>query len=200
MVTTVAERVRDAQEEAVISPQTFAHIVLRTSRFEELVAWYKFALGAHASFENEMLAFLTYDHEHHRVAVLNAPGLAEQSPGAAGVHHFAFTYASMSDLLKTYERLKARGVKPILCINHGPTTSIYYADPDNNQIEFQIENFGSEREAKAFFASEAFAVNPIGVDFDPDELHRRLKAGEDEASLKVRPDIGPRGLDGVPLR
>lgn len=189
-----------AERHEVVSPQTFAHVVLRTSRFAELIDWYKFTLGAHASFENDALAFLTYDHEHHRIAIVNTPGLAEQSDGAAGVHHFAFTFANLGDLLGTHRRLRDSGIEPILCINHGPTTSIYYADPDRNQVEFQVENFDSEAEGKAFFASEAFAVNPIGVDFDPDELFARLRSGEDERVLKARADIGARGLDGVPLR
>ena len=34
----------------------------------------------------------------------------------------------------------------------------------------------------------------VGVDFDPDALLARFTAGEPEAELKKRPDIGPRGL------
>jgi hypothetical protein len=49
--------------------------------------------------------------------------------------------------------------------------------------------------------SEAFAKNPIGVDFDPEELYQRLQT-EGEAKLveeaKHRPDIGPRGIDDIP--
>jgi hypothetical protein len=46
--------------------------------------------------------------------------------------------------------------------------------------------------------SKSFAENPIGVDFDPDELVERLKRGEDQESLKKRPGIGPRVLDTMP--
>src|SRR3546814_2197885 len=58
----------DAGQQA-ISPQRLAHFVLRTSRFEELVDWYQTVLGATSAFKNEMLAFLSYDEEHHRVAI-----------------------------------------------------------------------------------------------------------------------------------
>ena len=47
------------------------HIALRTSQeaFPKMVASYKAFLGGRASFENDMLSFMTYDDEHHRVAL-----------------------------------------------------------------------------------------------------------------------------------
>jgi catechol-2,3-dioxygenase len=186
--------------ESMVRPIKLAHVVLKTSRYRELLDWYKKVLGAWASFENDSLAFLTYDDEHHRVAFVNVPGLADQDGGRAGVHHIAFTYAGLQELLATHDRLERTGIRPIWAVNHGPTTSIYYADPDGNQLEFQVENFDTEEEANAFFGSEDFRLNPIGVDFDPADLKARLEAGESEASLKRRPDIGARGMEGVPLR
>src|SRR3546814_2971106 len=90
----------DAGQQA-ISPQRLAHFVLRTSRFEELVDWYQTVLGATPAFKNELLAFLSYDEEHHRVAILNVPGLQPQPEGVVGVHHCAFTYATLADLMAT---------------------------------------------------------------------------------------------------
>lgn len=184
----------------VVSPQRLAHFVLRTSRFEKLVDWYRTVLGATPAFKNDILAFLSYDEEHHRVAILNVPDLEPQPEGVAGVHHVAFTYASLHDLMNNYERLRDLGIRPVFPINHGPTTSMYYADPDGNQIELQVDNYDTIEEATAFFYSEAFAVNPIGVEFDPDELLRRLRAGEPEEDIKRRPDIGKRGVADIKLR
>ncbi|MBY0325019.1 MAG: VOC family protein [Reyranella sp.] len=186
-------------EAAPIRPIKLAHVVLKTARFAEIVAWYKQALSAEAAFENEMIAFLTYDDEHHRIAVLNIPGLGPRQAGASGVHHVAFTFGSLGDLLGTFERLDKKGIKPVFCTNHGPTTSIYYADPDGNQVEFQVDNFATNEEAARFFTSSAFAENPIGVDFDPHELLRRLRGGESERELKAYHPIGPRGFEGLPL-
>jgi hypothetical protein len=42
--------------------------------------------------------------------------------------------------------------------------------------------------------SKAFAENPIGVDFDPEDFITRLQNGEKEEALMKRPEIGPRGL------
>ena len=185
---------------SAVSPIKLAHFVLRTSRYAEMVNWYKAVFGAHGVFENEILSFLTYDDEHHRVAIINMPGLNEQKEGVCGVHHTAFTYASLMDLMSNYERLRNSGIKPVYVINHGPTTSLYYSDPDGNQLELQVENFDTVEAGTAFFYSPAFAENPIGVEFDPDDLLRRLRAGEAEAELKKRSNIGKRGLADVKLR
>jgi len=185
---------------AIVPPVKLAHIVLRTSRYAEVVGWYQTALCARTVYADAGLTFLTYDEEHHRIAVLHAPGLADQPAGVAGVHHCAFTYNSLGDLLENYARLRDRGIAPVFVINHGPTTSLYYADPDGNQLEFQCENFDSIEESTAFFSTPAFAENPIGVEFDPEEMLRRLRAGEPEAELKKRPDAGPKGLADVRLR
>lgn len=185
---------------SIKSPIKLAHIVFRTSRFVEMVAWYKQVFNAAAAFESDSIAFLAYDDEHHRIAFINVPGLAEQPAGQAGVHHVAFTYESLDTLLDNYERLKKMGVEPIWPVNHGPTTSLYYADPDGNQLEFQVDNFDTVEEAGKFFFTEAFATNPIGVDFDPADLLNRLRAGEDQAGLKRRAPSGPRGVETIPIR
>jgi catechol 2,3-dioxygenase-like lactoylglutathione lyase family enzyme len=191
---------KSAVEQSVVSPIKLAHLVLRTSRYQEMVRWYKTVFGARGVFENEILSFLTYDDEHHRVAILNMPDLADQKEGFCGLHHAAFTYGSLRELMLTYERLRDVGIKPVFVINHGPTTSLYYSDPDANQLELQVENYDSVAESTQFFYSPAFAENPIGVEFDPDDMLRRLKAGESEAELKRRPDVGKRGLADIRLR
>ena len=185
---------------AAISPARLAHVVLRSSQFQALVDWYKTVLAAETAFSDGNLAFLAYDEEHHRIAVLNIPGLQRQPDGVTGVHHMAFTYATLADLIATYERLDKFGIRPVTCMNHGPTTSMYYADPDGNQVELQIDNYDSVEEAGKFFYSPAFALNPIGVDFEPADLAKRFHSGEDEASIKKRPDSGARGLDTLNLR
>ena len=85
------------------------------------------------------------------------------------------------------------GLPPIWCVNHGPTTSIYYKDPDGNVLETQVDNFDTAEEANGFMATEESARNPIGTDFDPEVLIERLRAGEDERGLKRSVECGPRG-------
>jgi len=173
---------------AVVTPTRFAHAVFRTARFDEMKAWYQTVLGAHVVHGNPMLAFLTYDDEHHRIAILHTPGAPDRAEGAAGLEHIAYTYATLGDLLGTYQRLKATGIAPYRTINHGPTTSMYYRDPDRNQVEIQVDNFPTVAELNAWFQSGAFARNPIGVTFDADELVRRYESGVPVETLVQRAD------------
>ena len=176
-------------------PSKFAHIVYRTRRFEEMIAWYEKVFEAKVQYRNPVLAFLTYDEEHHRFAfanlsVLDPEGAATAGRSDAGVDHVAYTYASLADLVDTYTRLKRQGIVPYWPIRHGPTLSFYYKDPDGNRIEFQVDCFATAEEANAYMLSDEFASNPIGVRFDPEELVEQFRKGVPEAKLLARPD-GP---------
>lgn len=74
-----------------------------------------------------------------------------------------------------------------------------YQDPDGNQLETQVDNFDTSEEATEFMMSKFFTENPLGVDFDPEDLIKRLQSGESDASIKKRKEVGPRGLETVPL-
>jgi len=171
-----------------IAPVKLAHVVLRTARFEEMVAWYETVLAARVAHTDGILAFLTYDDEHHRIAIAGIPGLEDRPQTVAGTDHVAFTHADLGDLLNTYARLKREGIEPYWCLNHGPTTSMYYKDPDGNRVELQIDNFDPE-ETNRWMGSGEFAQNPIGVIFEPEELIERYRAGEPLATLLRRPPL-----------
>ena len=55
-----------------LRPSRFSHLVLQTPRFPEMTAWYKTVLSARPMLENDLVCFLTYDEEHHRVMIGNA--------------------------------------------------------------------------------------------------------------------------------
>lgn len=141
---------------------------------------------------NSFISFITYNNEHHRIAIINVPGTAPKQMKSRGLEHIAFGFSNMHDLLLSYQQRKERGIEPVWCVNHGPTTSIYYRDPDRNMLETQIDNFDTFEATNDFMNSPAFEENPIGVDFNVEKLVRRLQSGEDDASLKKRPEIGPR--------
>lgn len=201
-LTTEPGQRRRLEPAVVRRPTKLAHVVLRTKHFDEAIAWYQEVLGAFTVFRNEKLAFLTYDDEHHRLALVPLPEHAPDRPeGAPGLEHIGFTYASIGDLLATYRRLAHADITPVWAVNHGPTTSLYYRDPDGNEIELQADNFDGLDELIQWFATGAFAVNPIGPVVDPEELAARWEAGEDEAAL-CRPcsaeDMPPPQLDLLP--
>jgi catechol-2,3-dioxygenase len=177
--------------ESTISPRKLAHVVLHTRcNLDAMVEWYCTVLGAHIVFNAGRLVFLSYDDEHHRIAIAGSEDLAERPPRAVGLGHIAFTYDNIEALLVTYVRLKQAGILPFCCVNHGPTTSLYYYDPDRNRIELQVDNFADMSEATTRMQQQ-FGINPIGEEFDPEDLLARLRSGVDPDEL-VRPTRNPR--------
>lgn len=74
---------------------------------------------------------------------------------------------------------------------------MYYRDPDGNQLETQVDNFDEPDDATAMMAGPNFNENPLGTDFDPEELCAAVERGEDEDKLKVRKEMGPRGPEAI---
>lgn len=178
----------------VLSPQSLAHVVFHTADLPRMVSFWTAFLGGTIVHQDKSLAFIRYDDEHHRIAIIEGQGLGPAVTSAVGMHHVAFSFANLKDLARAYEQRKAHGIVPKTCVNHGPTTSMYYSDPDGNFIETQVDNFDTVDEAIAFMESDLFAENPIGTDFEPEELLMKLNNGIDERIIKKRIEIGPRGL------
>lgn len=166
-----------------IVPMKMAHLVFRCADRKAMVDWYRKLFQAELVFEDDILTFITYDDEHHRLAFFNMPHLPPKAEETTGMHHIAYSYASIADLLNTYLRLKQEGIRPYWCINHGPTTSLYFRDPEHNDIELQVDNFVEAADAAAFFHSETFANDPIGLEFDPDAMVALWRSGASDAEL-----------------
>ena len=88
-----------------IRPARFVHVVYRTHRFDDMIAWYQKVLGAKVRHYNPVIAFVTYDEEHHRIALLNLGIIKgesdERAPrGKPGMDHVAYGYRSLTELLQ----------------------------------------------------------------------------------------------------
>jgi len=163
-----------------------AHIVLQTGQLPVLRDWYLTVLDAHVVYENEVLSFLTFDTEHHRLAIAQLPEPAPRSPATVGLSHSAYTFASLDGLLTKYEELSRVGIQPHVPVQHGPTTSIYYRDPDGNMVELQIDNFATADEATECMRGEDFHADPFGPSFDPKSMLAALRAGTPASELITR--------------
>ena len=169
------------------------HINLKTTRLQEMIDWYGIVVGARPMHQFPGGAWLTNDGANHRIALITAPLIKDDPERAVhtGMHHSAFEYPSMDDLLANFERLDALGIRPHMTLDHGMTTSFYYVDPDGNSVELQCDNFGDWAASSTWIhTSPDFAANPIGTPVDPrqmlaarragvsaEELHRRAYAG-----------------------
>ena len=174
------------------SPAKLSHAVLRTTRLKEMIDWYKTVLNAQVLYQNDMMAFMTYDEEHHRIAIAAFPGVVEKPKHSAGLDHLAFFYSTLGDWIANYERLKAADITPKVCIHHGLTMSLYYRDPDDNGVELSIDNV--EKSDWHNWMRNSLGQNPIGAPLDPDEIARKYHAGASETELR-RFSPSPGGMD-----
>ena len=161
-------------------PAYISHYGIRAKHFPEMIEWYKTVFQAKIQHENEFLAFMTFDEEHHRLVIFEDPETVDKPATAAGIDHVGYGLASFGDLVATYERLKVEGIVPFLPLNHRFTTSLYYRDPDGNEVELSVDNFPTKEECDAFIRSEQMAEigrPPFGYTFDPDELARLYHQG-----------------------
>lgn len=172
-------------------PLQFSEVILRTSRYEEMKAWYLRLLGMDApSFETvtegrllsvpevTRLCFLRIHFQYplsqtlgiFEVRALHAP--QRQQPG---LDHVQLRETSLENLARRYEALQAGNLLPTRCYNHGPGTSFYYTDPDGNEIEMSAANFDTEAEYLAFFGTEEYRNNVEGHPVDPQVRIRQIR-------------------------
>ncbi len=177
------------------APSKFAHVVYKTYRFEEMIEWYVDVFDAKIQNRSDELAFLSYDEEHHRFAFLNLGPLPPDhedkettlTSSSEGVHHVSYTWATLDELLDQYVEMKGSGILPTYCLRHGLTLSMYYADPDGNGMEFQVDVLRLE-DAVKFMEGPAFAANQRGEFFDPQELVDARSAKQSLVPLILRTD------------
>lgn len=152
------------------------HFGLRTKDVDRAIDWYGKAFGADVRFRNEFAAFMSFDDEHHRFVIWDDGETGDRPATAAGVDHIGFMCGDPHELAQHYQRLKALDIVPASAINHHFTSSIYYHDPDGNEVEISCDNFPTKDTAHAFMKSDAMAeaMTPpfFGGEFDPEELFR----------------------------
>ena len=165
------------------------HVTIKTSRLDEMIAWYGLVIGAQVQFRDAGAAWTTNDAANHRVAFLTVPKLSDDPDKTAhnGVHHFAFEYESFDDLMSSFDRMRKANIEPAFCLDHGLTISLYYKDPEGNYIELQSDNFSDWKKSTEFMrTSPDFAANPIGTFFDPARVFEANKTGIEFKELQAK--------------
>ena len=187
-----------------LKPPRISEIVLKTGQYEAMKAWYSGVFGLAPFYENNpqaavehesgkqeratdvRLCFirLHYDHPYAQVlAIFEIPGTRQGPSSDPGLHHMQFRNATMDDLFARYERLKGLGFHPHRTANHGPGTSFYYRDPDQNIVELSANNFPTVEEYLGYFKTESYQRNPSGIEIDANAYIARYRAGVPLAEL-----------------
>lgn len=118
------------------------HVVLKVRSLERSVPFYRDVLGLKkvGQLENRMVFFSIVDN-HHDVALLevgdDAPDAADKAPGLA---HVALKVGdTMNELREAKNWLVGHGVEPEALRDHVVSKSIYFRDPDGNQLEVFVD-------------------------------------------------------------
>jgi catechol 2,3-dioxygenase-like lactoylglutathione lyase family enzyme len=201
---TREKHLSSASASRTIVRPTLHHFGLTTANLEAMVDWYAKVLGMAPNYRSSTpvgvpsvsrwkIAWVSNDQANHRIAIMALPGLTGdvQRSRHKGLHHVAFEYATLDDLMATYARLKVLGIEPVRAADHGATTSFYYEDPDGNSIELMVDNFGDGEQSSAFMRTpQAFATNSMGTDVDPEQMIAARAAGMPVAELRERAYAG----------
>jgi catechol 2,3-dioxygenase len=178
----------------VVKRPVFHHAVLKTPRLQEMIDWYAAVVGMEAIFQSPGFAFLSNDAANHRISLAGNPQFRENSDfrRCTGMHHLAFEYGSVDDLLDTWQRLHDDyGYEPHIAIHHGMTLSFYYVDPDDNSVELQADVFGDWNKSKAFMReSPDFRADPIGKPVDPAKMVAARASGMRQEDMLRRAYAG----------
>jgi catechol 2,3-dioxygenase-like lactoylglutathione lyase family enzyme len=167
-------------------PFKISHIGIQTYDIAAIRDWYCKVLGGQVVVEHlPYFSTVSFDDEHHRIAIAGLPGEPVAKNGrAAGIFHVALTFGSILDLLKHYEHVRDLGIRPEKVLHHGPTVSMYYRDPDGNECELIVDRFKTGEETKEFMRGPVFSHTlGAGGHFDPEVMLTKMKAGASEAEL-----------------
>jgi catechol-2,3-dioxygenase len=178
---------------AVLIHPKFHHVNLKTTRLQEMIDFYRTLVGAEVIHQFEGGAWLSNDPANHRIALLAFPNFVDDpdKETRTGMHHSAFEYASFEELNSSYLRLKEQEITPALCLDHGMTLSYYYADPDGNHVELQVDCFGDWTRSKDWMrSSPEFEANPIGLFVDPEQIAVDHLAGLSFAEIHAKAMAG----------
>ena len=186
----------------VIHPR-FHHVNLKTTRLQEMIDWYSVLVGAEVIFQRRgrRLAEQRRGEPPHRAARL--PRL-QRRPGEGHAHRPAPHRLRVRGVRRARTRAtcgcKDAGIEPAFCLDHGMTFSYYYADPDGNHVELQVDNFGDWAKSTEWMQdSEEFSANPIGQFVDPDRVAADHAAGVSFEEIHAKAMAGGYAPEQAPV-
>lgn len=135
----------------MIHPERIAHVVLKVRSLEQSKKFYTEILGLQVMKDLPQLraVFLSFNgRDHHEIALFEI-GAQADAPKAnqTGMLHFAMRLRTEEDLLAAYKEFKDKGVPVSFTVNHGVSKSIYFRDPDDNELEVYCDNDIAEIDA-----------------------------------------------------
>lgn len=185
---------RGGKARGLPSPASMSGITFRTNDLAGLSKWWATVLDTEPQHQSDRLHVFRIESEE--IFTFTLMGFSkEECPDRAkndvAVDHFAISYASVHDLLTTYKRLVAAGIKPGMNVNHGMSYSNYYQAPDGTSVELQVDCYDNEFATQAWFQMADFSgslAQPTNPDQDAEEFFAGKKTADQVLTRKAVTD------------
>ena len=122
--------------------QSLGHVVLKVGSLARAEPFYAGLLGLPvcARFDQDGMKMLFFSlGNHHDFALMEVGGESASAQAGPGLHHVAFRIGDDLDQLREAKaRLEEAGVE-VTPIDHEVTKSLYFNDPDGNNLEVYVD-------------------------------------------------------------
>ena len=128
----------------MIRPDRIGHVVIKVRDIERSRKFYTDVMGLQLMMQMKrpkMAFFASNGRDHHEIACMEV-GKDAKGPEwrQVGLVHIAFRLKDEEELRSAYKVLKDNEVPISFTVDHGITKSIYFTDPDGNQLEVYCDN------------------------------------------------------------
>jgi catechol 2,3-dioxygenase len=124
--------------------ESLGHVVLKVRDIERSAAFYRDVLGFRevGRTPSGRMVFFALTDNHHDLGLMQTEGTAPAAPESApGLGHVAWKLGTSLELLRSAKAwLEERGVEVRAVYDHRVTRSLYFSDPDGNQLEVFVES------------------------------------------------------------
>ena len=118
------------------------HLVLRVKDVERSKRFFEKVMGFPVVAQNERgMVFFSTDvkDNHHMLAIMpGKEGAAMPTRDQIGMQHVSFELGSFAELQQAWRVLKENNVEIDHTVYHGVSKSVYFYDPDGNQLELYV--------------------------------------------------------------
>jgi catechol 2,3-dioxygenase len=117
------------------------HVVIKMRDLEAAKRFYGDILGMKITDQREGFGvFFRFQDYHHDIAVFKVDEDADApQKNQVGLAHIALIADSFDTVKSMYQRLKEQDVPIVRTVDHGITRSVYFKDPEGNELEIYCE-------------------------------------------------------------
>src|SRR4030095_14721708 len=121
--------------------QLVGHEVIKMADLDAGRRRYVDILGMHITFEHDGVGVVFRFQDYQRdIAVFKVSDDADApQKNQVGLAHIALIADSFDTVKAMYQRLKAHDVPIVRTVDHGITKSVYFKDPEGNELEIYCE-------------------------------------------------------------